>query len=91
MTAEVKDNIRIEKMNLKDKDIECSKQMVKIDKLNMIKNEYRRLNMVEEEDKSDLNATNMSATGMSMANAKVTESLLQNNFLYYKMCDNLID
>lgn len=91
MTAEVKDNIRIEKMNLKDKDIECSKQMVKIDKLNMIKNEYRRLNMVEEEDKSDLNATNMSATGMSMANAKVTENLLQNNFLYYKMCDNLID
>jgi len=81
---------------LKDKDIETSKQMVKIDKLSMIKNEFRKLNMTDEE--SDQNATmnmsatiNMTATGMSTNQNKNTESLVQNNFLYYKMCHNLID
>jgi len=70
--------------------------MVKIDKLSMIKNEFRKLNMSEEE--SDQNATmnmsatiNMTATGMSTNQNKNTESVAQNNFLYYKMCHNLID
>lgn len=62
----------------------------------MIKNEFRKLNMSDEE--SDQNATmnmsatiNMTATGMSTNQNKNTESLVQNNFLYYKMCHNLID
>lgn len=86
MTNEVKDNIRTEKMELKDKEMESSKQMVKIDKLNMIKNEFRRLNM--NDDETDQNATmnmtgtmNMSATGMSTMQSKVNENIMQNNFL----------
>lgn len=39
MASYVKENIKTEKLEYKDKDNDISKQMVRIDKLNLIKNE----------------------------------------------------
>jgi len=81
----------MEKLNLKDKDNEGSKQMVRIDKLNLIKNSFRRLNVVDEGE-ADLpqKGTNTKASGemtdtmvsmKSESNNKVKEEQTNNNFL----------
>lgn len=101
MGTDVKDNIRMEKMMFKEKDVEGSKTMVRVDKLNMIKNDYKRLNFNLNQDDTDdkvedfnntaqskLTAQSMNDTFKSVKSDKNSELIKSNNFCYYKMCND---
>jgi len=85
----------------KEKDVEGSKQMVRLDKLNLIKNDYKRLNFNLNQDDADdkaedfnktaqskLTTQSMNDTFKSVKSDKNSELIQSNNFCYYKMCND---